>query len=128
MSAAKKVVIVEDDSDVRYLYQRKLEIEGFTVYAASDGAAGLAVIKQVRPDIVLVDLLMPIMSGSEMLAQLRAEEWASDIRVIVLTNISKDEAPPALRFLNVDRYVVKAYHTPAQAAGVVHEVLGTRAP
>jgi hypothetical protein len=64
------------------------------------------------------------MGGSEMLAHLRSERWGSEIRVIVLTNISKDEAPPALRFLHVDRYIVKAHHTPAQVVSIVHEVLG----
>jgi CheY-like chemotaxis protein len=128
MSSSPKAVVVEDDSDVQFLYQRKLEQAGFTVFVAGNGEAGLAIIKEVRPDIVLLDLMMPVMSGPEALARLRAEEWASDIRVIVLTNISKDEAPPALRFLHVDRYVVKAHHTPSQVVSIVQEVLSSRAP
>lgn len=128
MSTGLKAVVVEDDSDVQFLYQRKLEQAGFEVFIATNGEAGLTVIKEVRPDIILLDLMMPVMSGPEMLARLRAEEWASDIRVIVLTNISKDEAPPALRFLHVDRYIVKAHHTPSQVLGVVQEVLKSRAP
>ena len=93
---------------------------------ARDGVEGLEVIKHNRPDIVLLDLLMPVMGGSEMLARMRSEDWGSDIRVVILTNISKDEAPPALRFLSVDRYIVKAHHTPAQVVGIVREVLGIR--
>ncbi len=120
-----KAVVVEDDSDLQFLYKLKLEREGFEVAAAGNGQQGLEIIKEWRPHIVLLDLMMPIMSGSEMLARLRAERWGSDVRVIILTNISKDEAPPALRFLHVDRYVVKAHHTPAQIVGIVHEVLGT---
>ena len=99
---------------------------GFEVIVASDGAEGLDVIKRSKPHIVLLDLLMPVMGGSEMLARLRSEDWGSDIRVVILTNISKDEAPPALRFLNVDRYIVKAHHTPAQVVGIVYEVLGIK--
>lgn len=123
-----KIVVVEDDSDLRFLYQSKLEKEGFEVLVARDGAEGLAVVQDSQPHIVLLDLLMPVMSGADMLARLRSEDWGSDIRVIVLTNISKDEAPPTLRFLNVDRYVVKAHHTPAQVVGIVYEVLGIKAP
>jgi two-component system, OmpR family, response regulator AdeR len=123
MPAAKTAVVVEDDSDLRFLYQHKLEVEGFTVFTAGNGHDGLIQIEKYQPDIVLLDLLMPVMGGPEMLARLRAERWGSDIRVIVLTNISKDEAPPALRFLHVDRYVVKAHHTPAQIVGMVREVL-----
>jgi DNA-binding response OmpR family regulator len=119
-----KAVVVDDDSDVQFLYKHKLERDGFKVFVAGTGEEGLAIIERHRPDIVLLDLLMPGMSGPDMLARLRSTEWGSEIRVIVLTNISKDEAPPALRFLNVDRYVVKAHHTPAQIADIVHEVLG----
>jgi DNA-binding response OmpR family regulator len=122
-----KALVVEDDNDLQFLYKLKLQREGFEVQTAGNGVEGLDVIKAWRPDIVLLDLLMPVMSGSEMLAHLRAERWGSDVRVIVLTNISKDEAPPALRFLHVDRYVVKAHHTPAQVIQMVREVLETNA-
>lgn len=123
MPPISKAVVIEDDSDLQFLYKLKLEREGFEVRAAGNGQEGLEIVKGWRPDIILLDLMMPVMSGSEMLAHLRAERWGSDIRVIVLTNISKDEAPPALRFLHVDRYVVKAHHTPAQVIQMVREVL-----
>ena len=127
MKPKPKVVVVEDDSDLQFLYKNKLEREGFEVFIAENGAIGLDLIQRCTPHIVLLDLLMPVMSGSEMLSRLRSTDWGSDIRVIILTNISKDEAPPALRFLHVDRYIVKAHHTPAQVVSVVHEVLGTKA-
>ncbi|MEK7153297.1 MAG: response regulator [Patescibacteria group bacterium] len=123
MSTQPKAVVVEDDHDLQYLYQLKLEREGFEVATASNGLEGLEIIKKFQPDIVLLDLMMPVMSGSEMLALLRAQSWGSDVRVIILTNISRDEAPQALRFLHVDRYIVKAHHTPAQVINIVHEVL-----
>lgn len=126
MKPALKAVVVEDDTDLQFLYKHKLERGGFEVCLASNGDEGLKAVEQHRPDIILLDLLMPVMSGSEMLARLRSTEWGSEIRVVILTNISKDEAPPALRFLNVDRYVVKAHHTPAQVVAIVHEVLGIR--
>lgn len=126
MNSTIQAVVVEDDSDLQFLYRHKLEKEGFEVHIASNGQEGLAVIERCRPDIILLDLLMPVMGGSEMLARLRSTEWGSNIRVVVLTNISKDEAPPALRFLNVDRYIVKAHHTPAQIVSIVREVLGLK--
>jgi hypothetical protein len=63
------------------------------------------------------------MSGDEMLEKLRATDWGSSIRVVILTNISKDEAPKNLRFLHVDRYVVKAHHTPTQVLEIIKEIL-----
>lgn len=119
-----KVVVIEDDHDLQYLYQLKLENEGFLVKTAGNGEDGLKVVEAFQPDIILLDLMMPIMGGAEMLARLRATDWGSSIRVLILTNISKDEAPQALRFLRVDRYIVKAHHTPSQVIGIVHEVLG----
>ncbi len=90
MSTTPRAVVVEDNNDIQYLYKLKLEREGFEVAVASNGQEGLEVIKQFRPDIVLLDLMMPIMSGSEMLAEMRSATWGSEARVIVLTNISKD--------------------------------------
>lgn len=119
----RRVVVVEDDQDIQYLYQLKLEREGFNVAVASNGVEGLRVIEEFQPDIVLLDIMMPIMNGAEMLARMRSQEWGSEARVVILTNISKDEAPQALRMLHVDRYIVKAHHTPAQVVDVVHEIL-----
>jgi hypothetical protein len=63
------------------------------------------------------------MAGDEMLEKLRQTDWGASIRVIVLTNISRDEAPRSLGLLNVDRYIVKAHHTPQQVLEIVNEVL-----
>lgn len=119
-----KAIVIEDDQDLQYIYKLKLEREGFDVRTASNGEEGLAAIEAFAPDIILLDLMMPVMNGTEMLAHLRAQTWGSDIRVVILTNISKDEAPQALRFLHVDRYIVKAHHTPAQVVDIVKEIIG----
>src|SRR6476619_5794257 len=72
----RKVVVVEDDPTLQYMYKLKLEHQGFKVETANDGQAGLKVIEQFRPDIVLLDLRMPIMNGDVMLARLRQHDWA----------------------------------------------------
>lgn len=126
MSPQYKVAVVEDDQAIQLMYKLKLEREGFTVATASDGRSGLEMVKTFRPDLILLDLVMPGMHGDEMLTRLREQEWASAIRVVVLTNLSKSEAPQSLRFLHVDRYVVKAHHTPAQVVDVVREILGAQ--
>ena len=123
MQTVLKAVVVEDNHDVQFQYRFKLEQAGFEVKIASDGQEGLDVIREFEPDVVLLDLMMPVMDGAEMLTQMRAQDWGSKARVVILTNLSRDEAPQTLRFLNVDRYVVKAHHTPAQVTKIVHEVL-----
>lgn len=119
-----KAAIIEDDHDLQYIYKLKLEREGFEVVTASNGEEGLERVKAFMPDIILLDLMMPVMNGADMLAHMRSEEWGSDIRVIILTNISKDEAPQSLRFLHVDRYIVKVHHTPTQVVSIAKEILG----
>ncbi|PID31678.1 response regulator [Candidatus Saccharibacteria bacterium] len=105
------------------MYQFKLELEGFTVRTAQDGHQGLILCEQFAPDLVLLDIRMPNMPGDEMLERMRSTDWGSKPRVVILTNISRDEAPARLRFLSVDRYVVKAHHTPQQVVQVVREIL-----
>ena len=121
-----KVLIVEDDAPIRTMYELKLKKTGFTVQSANDGDTGLKKAKDFKPDIVLLDLRLPTMNGDAMLEKLRQTDWGADMRVVILTNISKDEAPQSLRMLGVDRYIVKAHHTPAQVVDVVQDVLAIK--
>jgi DNA-binding response OmpR family regulator len=120
------IAIVEDELPIQRLYKTKLELEGFRVATANNGSEGLRVIKAEKPDLVLLDLRMPGMNGDEMLVKLRQTEWGAGIRVIILTNVSRDEAPAQLRFLGVSRYIVKAHHTPAQLVAIIYEILGKK--
>jgi DNA-binding response OmpR family regulator len=118
-----KIAIVEDDTAIQLMYKMKLEREGFKVQIAANGIEGLKVAEEFRPDLILLDLRMPIMDGAEMLEKMRATSWGSKMHVIILTNISKSEAPQNLRLLNVERYIVKAYYTPTQVMAIIREVL-----
>jgi two-component system phosphate regulon response regulator PhoB len=119
----KKVAIIEDEPAISQMYRFKFEAEGYEVEVAPNGQVGLELAEKMRPDIILLDLMMPVMSGDVMLRKLRETEWGADIRVIVLTNLSKNEAPQEFRMLHVDRYVLKAHYTPSQVVEIVHEVL-----
>ena len=119
-----KICIIEDDPSIAALYEFKLRLEGYAVLVAHSAVVGLKIIEKTQPDLILLDLKMPHMNGDEMLEKLRAKPWGSSVRVIILTNMSRNEAPHNLRFLRVDRYVVKAHHTPAQIVQVANEILG----
>jgi two-component system, OmpR family, response regulator ResD len=123
----KKIVVIEDDHAICEMYNLKLKNSGYEVRTAHNGQEGLKVVGEFRPDLILLDLRMPVMNGDEMLAKLRATDYGSSIRVIVLTNISKDEAPMNLRLLNIDRYIVKAHHTPKQVVDIIQEITGSQA-
>ena len=119
----KRILIVEDERALREMYAHKFRLEGFSVVEAADGEQGLATCEAEHPDLILLDIRMPIMNGDEMLEKLRSQAWSASIRVVILTNISRDEDPAKLRYLDVDRYVVKAHHTPTQILDIVNDIL-----
>lgn len=118
-----KITIVEDDKAIRDMYRYKLEAEGYEISEAEDGKIGKEIIEKEKPDLVLLDIKMPGMPGNEVLRWLRSTEWSNETKVIVLTNISKSEAPADFRVLNVSQYIVKAQYTPNQVLDIIKQVL-----
>lgn len=118
-----RVAIIEDELSICEMYKIKLSNAGYSVRSARNGQEGLVLTESFKPHLILLDLRMPVMPGDEMLKELRQTDWGANIRVIILTNISRDEAPRSLQFLNIERYIVKAHHTPAQVAEIVQEIL-----
>jgi DNA-binding response OmpR family regulator len=116
-----KIAIVEDDAAISMMYRIKFEAEGYTVETAENGKLGLALIEDMKPDIILLDLMMPEMDGEEMLTKLRATSWGKDIKVIILTNMGESEAPPTIKELGVEAFILKANMTPRQVAELVKE-------
>ncbi len=114
-----KVAIIEDDQAISQMYRIKFEAEGYEVETAVNGKHGLKLCEDIKPDIVLLDLMMPEMNGDEMLQQMRKTDWGKDMRVIILTNMGEQEAPAILKELGVRRFIVKAEMTPRQVAEMV---------
>ncbi|HSX30458.1 MAG TPA: response regulator [Candidatus Saccharimonadales bacterium] len=120
-----KIAIVEDDQAISQMYRIKFEAEGFEVETAANGKLGLGLAEKMRPDIILLDLMMPEMNGDEMLKKLRATAWGKNTKVIILTNVGEQEAPGSLEKLGVRRFIVKAEMTPRQVAEMVKQELAT---
>lgn len=118
-----KIAIVEDDQAISQMYRIKFEAEGYTVETADNGQLGLGLIEKMHPDIVLLDLMMPVMTGEEMLAKLRATDWGKDVKVIILTNRGEQEIPPEVKKLGVTAIILKADMTPRQVAELVESKL-----
>ena len=87
----KKILIVEDEKMFRELFIEKLTEEGFSVFEAGDGQKGLEVALKEKPDLILLDILMPVMDGMAMLKKLREDEWGKKAGVILFTNLSATE-------------------------------------
>lgn len=116
-----KIAIIEDDVAISQMYRIKFEAEGYEVETAENGKIGLELIKDMNPDIILLDLMMPEMDGEEMLKRLRQETWGKDVKVIILTNMGESEAPSSINEMNVEAFILKANMTPRQVAELVKE-------
>ena len=121
-----KIAIIEDDQVINQMYRMKFEAAGFDVATASDGEAGVAIVKKFHPDLILLDLQMPNMNGVEALSLIRTLPSHKQTPVIVLTNLGEEEAPDGLRKLGVHRYIVKADFTPRQVVERVKHALNIR--
>lgn len=118
-----KIAIIEDDAAISQMYRIKFEAEGFTVETAENGKLGYELLEKFRPDIVLLDLMMPEINGDELLVKIRGEDWGKNLKVIVLTNMGEEEAPDRLRALDVSAFIVKSDMTPRQVAELVKKQL-----
>jgi len=121
---ATKIAIIEDDAAIAQMYRMKFEAEGYKIETAENGKLGLDLAKEMRPDMILLDLMMPEMNGDEMLAKLRNTDWGKNTKVIILTNMGEQEAPAGLKDLGVEAFIVKADMTPRQVAELVKKHLG----
>ncbi len=120
-----KIAIVEDDQAISQMYRIKFEAEGFEVETAENGKLGLELAKTMQPDIMLLDLMMPEMTGDQTLATLRKTDWGKNIKVVILTNMGESEVPEELRKLGVSAIILKADMTPRQVFELVKAQLAT---
>lgn len=118
-----KIALIEDNVVISQMYRMKFENEGFDVQLATNGEDGVALVKEFNPDIILLDLQMPVMGGAEALRKIRADESSKNIPVIILTNLGEEESPKELASLNIHSYIVKANLTPSQVVARIKEVL-----
>ncbi len=121
-----KIAIVEDDASLVEMYRIKFELEGFEVQTAADGLQGLKVIEQFKPDLVLLDLLMPNMGGVEMLKQLRKLPGGDKVKVVVLSNIYDVTTTNEVYQYAPEEYLVKAMLTPQEIYVHVKNILKSK--
>ncbi len=123
MAAMTKIAIIEDDQAISQMYRFKFEAEGYEVETAENGKLGLELVQSMKPDIILLDLMMPEMTGDEMLEHLRTTPWGKKVKVIILTNMGEQEIPGKVKELGVSGVIMKADMTPRQVADVVKKNL-----
>lgn len=120
----KLVCLIDDDENIRDIYQRKFLQSGFDVVIAKDGEEGLRAIALNHPDIILLDLQMPIMGGMEVLRELKKDEELVKIPVVILSNVDDEVVFSEIGKEYVTKfYLVKSLTTPQKVVSIVREIL-----
>ncbi|MBR3180028.1 response regulator [Candidatus Saccharibacteria bacterium] len=122
-----KVMVVEDDASLREIYSIRITAEGYDVVSAGDGEEALAVAVREKPDLILSDVMMPKISGFDMLDILRTTPETANIKVIMMTALSADDQRQRGERLGANKYLVKSQVGIEDVINTIHEVLGDRA-
>ena len=117
-----KVLIVDDDPFILDMYVLKFKERGFEVVTATDGKLGLVKINEEKPDVVLLDVVMPTMDGFDVLQELKKQEKTA-MKIIMLTNLGQKEDVERGMSLWADDYVIKAHFTPSEVVNKVMSVI-----
>ena len=118
-----KILLVEDDNNLREIYEARLQAEGYTIISARDGEEALVFAKSEKPDLVISDVMMPKISGFEMLDILRNTEGLKHVKVIMLTALGQSDDQQRASRLGADHYLVKSQVTLEDIVKVAHELL-----
>ncbi|MEK7079344.1 MAG: response regulator [Patescibacteria group bacterium] len=121
-----KILIAEDDQILLDMYKRKFIMEGFEVRVASDGEEALGVLKYFTPNVIMLDVIMPVKSGTEVLEQLQNDPVLKNIPAIMLTNVATLEIINESATKGTVRWLAKSNNTPNDVVAVVKEVISLK--
>lgn len=121
--AAKKILLVEDDNNLREIYGARLQAEGYEIVSAPDGENALAIAVKEKPDLIISDVMMPKVSGFDMLDILRNAPETKDTKIIMMTALSQAEDKARAEKLGADMYLVKSQVTLEDVTKAVHSIL-----
>jgi len=116
-------LIIEDDKFLADIYLTRLQEADFDVEIAEDGKIGIQKAQEMKPDVILLDIVMPGVDGFEVLQKLKGDSELKEVRIILLTNLGQKENIEKGLKLGADAYIVKAYYTPTEVVAKVKEVL-----
>jgi len=120
---SQKIVIVEDNVSLSDIYKTRLEILGYTCFAAYDGVAALNIIQKEQPNLVLLDLMVPKIAGDQILETMRKSDWGRSTPVFIISNLNEADAPQGLREMGIEGYAVKANLNDNQLDQLVDNIL-----
>ena len=118
-----KVLVVEDEKMLSEMYKTKFEMEGFEVTQAFDGKEGLDKARQGKPDIILLDIILPKLDGFLVLKEIKSDAVMKKTPVLLLTNLGQDDDIKKGKELGAEGYFVKSNHSPAEIVEQVRQQL-----
>ncbi|MBI3963486.1 MAG: response regulator [Candidatus Kerfeldbacteria bacterium] len=118
-----KILLVEDENMLAEMYVTKFTSEGFAIVRAADGQQGVDMAVREKPDLILLDIILPKLDGFAVLKAVKEHPVTADIPVILLTNLGQDEDVEKGRKLGAADYMVKANHTPADVVEKIRAFL-----
>jgi len=119
----KKILVIEDEKTLRFLIVQTLVQEGFEVEEAIDGEEGIQKLKKNKPDLILLDLLLPSINGFEVLSKIKRDSDLESIPVIILSNLGQEEEIKKGLNLGAIDYLIKAHFTLDQVVARIKKVL-----
>jgi len=120
---SKKILIIEDDPFLSEMYTAKLIKGGFTVEVAADGKKGIEKAKKMKPDLILLDIVLPKMDGFDLLEKIKKDSELKETIVVLLTNLGQKKEVEKGLALGADEYVIKAHFTPTAVVARVKEII-----
>lgn len=121
-----KILVVEDDNDLSEAYKIVLEKAKYQVERAFDGKEAMAKAAEFKPDLILLDLLMPIKSGKEFLKDYRRDKLHPKVKIVVFTNLQDSKGVDEAYELGADKYFVKSWTGPAGLVKIIKDVLKSK--
>lgn len=118
-----RIIIIEDEKMLAEMYATKLEMEGFKAMTALDGKEGLELVKKEKPDLILLDIILPKLDGFLVLKEIKKDPDVKNIPVLMLTNLGQESDVKKGKKLGADGYFVKANHSPAEIVEKVKQFL-----
>ena len=119
----KKILLVEDDKFIIDIYTQKFQEAGFSVEVAEDGEEALKKVKSTKPDLLILDIVLPNIDGWEIIKQVKKNPEFKDLKIVALTNLKQEEDMKKGKALGIAGYFIKAHFSPSQIVEEIKKII-----
>ncbi len=119
----KKILLIEDDPLIVEIYTAKLKKSGFDIESAIDGKSAFEKFSKKEYDLILLDIVLPHLTGFELLERMKRQKKSKQVKVVVLSNLGEEADIKRAQKMNVVKYLIKAHHTPSEVVEEIKKIL-----